>query len=163
MAYCATVIYVKIHCLTSPRGKPLDGATGRFVRYHKDLGGIIGHHRYSVSVRQEEYKVKVENLYAVNSRWLEEVRKSPMRGRMEDMMMEFRALGEYPCPITDLMVTDDDGKPSARLDQTVSWWGSHVFRYIRKRMETHRGRRGNLNWEIYHAIEQNQLLIAGHW
>ena len=105
MAYCLTVEFVKLHGLTSEKGFPLNGATGRLGRYHKDLGGIIGNDRYCVYV-PECVMVKVENLYAVNSRWIKEVRKSPTKGAIQAMMMEFRAPGEHPCPITDLMATD---------------------------------------------------------
>lgn len=162
MAYSPTVHFVKLHSLSSETGRKLNGTTGTLGSYHRNLNGQIGNDRYEVLVDSRPYMIKVTNMYSVNPRWLKEVRASPMRGRIYDMMSKFQAPGVYPCPLSELQVLPRHfGGPGTNQQQLLSWWGKNVFRYIRERMESQRLRRGQMNWEMDHAIRNDTLLLAG--
>ena len=160
MSFCNNVVFVKLHGLTSESGRALNGTTGRLGLYYKDHNGIMGNNHYEVfflgSKATKSVMVKVKNLYPVDSQWIDEVRKSPMKIRMHDMMNHFSAPGIYPCPIAKLQ------QPSAPLEQLLSWFGADVFSYIFGRMQWQRLRRGWINWEMDQAITTSNLWLAAH-
>ena len=157
-----TVEFVKIHSLISDIGQKLNGKTGRLKSWHQNLNGKLGNNRYEVVVGTESYMIKLHNMYALENRWIEEVSKSPMRKRMQDMMTNFEAPGFYPCPISDLEVLPQRfGGPGTKRRQLQSWWGDKVFQYIREKMEEQRHHKGQSNWDMSHAINEGTLKLAG--
>ena len=155
---------VKLHSLTSSSGLALNGATGRLGQWCENFNGQAGNNRYEVWVGSPPrlYMIKVENTYAVNPRWITEVRATPFRNRMDDMTSKFNAPGIYPCPISDLQVLPRHrGGRGTDRRLIESWWGDKVFLYIRERMEQQKMRKGTANWEMYNAIEKGTLMLAG--
>ena len=156
--------FVKLHSLTSSTGLTLNGTTGRLGAWHKNFNGQVGNNRYEVFVGspQRVFMIKLENMYAVEPRWIEEVRGSPMKNRMYDMMSKFNAPGVYPCRIGDLQVLPRHfGGPCINRELLQSWWGDNVFRFIRERMEGQKMLKGVANRDMYRAIEEGTLMIAG--
>lgn len=154
--------FVKLHGLTSTTGLTLNGTTGSLGVWHENLNGQVGNNRYQVFVGGCSYMIKLENMYAVEPRWIAEVRASPMRKRIGDMMSKFNAPSMYPCPISDLQVLPRHcGGRGTDRQLLQSWWGDKVFRYIRQRMEQQRIRKGQANWDMDYAIQQGTLMLAG--
>ena len=152
----ATVEFVKLHSLTSDVGRELNGTTGKLGAWK------IGNGRYEVFVGTHSYMIKCQNLSAVDPRWVAEVRRAPMRKRMNDMMSKFDAPGLHPCSISELQVLPKRfGGPGTNRKLLQSWWGDKVFRYIRERMETQRFHKGQPNWDMDRAIRQGTLMLAG--
>ena len=153
---------VKLHSLTSEMGFKLNGTTGRLGGWHENHNGQIGNNRYEVLVGRRAYMIKPGNMHAVNPQWVAEVRQSPMRKRIQDMIDKFEAPGVYPCAITELQVLPRHyGGRGTNRQLVESWWGANVWRYIRQEMEKQRRRKGHANWEMDNAIQQGTLMLAG--
>ena len=157
------VEFVKLHSLTSDVGRELNGTTGKLGAWK--IGNDGGKRRYEVFVGanwSSAYMIKRQNLSAVDPRWVAEVRRSPMRKRLNDMMSKFDAPGLHPCSISELQVLPKHfGGPGTNRKLLQSWWGDKVFRYIRERMETQRFHKGQPNWDMDRAIRQGTLMLAG--
>ena len=148
--------FVKLHSLESETGKRLNGKTATLGEWQNSSK------RYKVVCGGRSYMIKVENMYELNKGWLAEVRRTPMKNRVGDMMSKFNAPGVYPCPIEALQVLPKHYGVEGTSQQLVqSWWGPEVYLHIREQMELQRHRKGAANRDMDLAIRQGTLMIAG--
>ena len=156
--------WVKLHSLTSEKGKCLNDKTGRLVSFHKNLAGQFGNDRYKVEVQGKCHFIKVDNIWQVNEQWLKDVAASPMRKNREIMMTDFSAPGVYPCPMKDLRQPKLPGATNKdHLKTMLSWWGKDVYSFIRQKMEEQRYHKGSMNWQLDAAINAGTLQVAAVW
>ena len=82
--------FVKLHGLSSPNGRKLNGTTARLGLYNHST------QRYTVHTDSRAYMIKLTNMYRISDQWLREVHASPMKGRATDLMFKFDAPAIYP-------------------------------------------------------------------
>jgi hypothetical protein len=118
--------------------------------------------RYLVYVDSECYALKVCNLYCVPESWVAEVRGRPFRKQIDVMASKFNAPGNWPCPRSVLQVLPKHyGGPGTTRQQVQSWWGPHVFRYIRQQMDPQSQKKGWMNWAMFDAMQRGEIYMAG--
>ena len=146
--------YVKIHSLHDRTD--LNDRTGT-------LGALQNHTgRYLVNVGGVCYALNARNLNRVPESWVSEVRKTPFRKQIDVMASKFNAPGNWPCPRSELQVLPPHyGGPGTTRQQVQSWWGPHVFRYIRQQMDPQSQTNGWINWIMSDAMQRGEIYMAG--
>ena len=148
--------YVKIHSLCTDKGRDLNDRTGKLGAWQQ------GTDRYLVHVDHNCYALKITNLYSVNESWVSEVSKMPFRKQIDVMASKFHAPGNCPCPRSVLQVLPTHyGGPGTTRQQVQSWWGPHVFRYIRQQMDPQSQKKGWMNWAMFDAMQRGEIYMAG--